>query len=131
MYYTVIPHCIFTHPEVASVGLTEKEAREKYNNKVKIGRFPFMASGKALCEGERAGFVKIVADPKNEEILGVHIIGCHASELISEGALAISLKTTLKDISRAIHPHPTLSEVLMEAASDGRSEAIHLPRKQI
>jgi len=131
MDYNVVPHCIFTHPEVASVGLTEKEARERYDDKVKIGRFPFMASGKALCEGEGAGFIKIVAGSKNEEILGVHIIGSHASELISEGALAISLKATLKDISRVIHPHPTLSEALMEAASDGRSEAIHLSRKRI
>jgi len=131
MDYAVIPSCVFTHPEVASVGLTEKEARERYNNKVKIGRFPFMANGKALCEGEEAGFIKIVARSKNEKILGVHIIGSHASELISEGALAISFKATLKNISGIIHPHPTLSEVLMEAASDGRSEAIHLPRKRI
>jgi len=90
-----------------------------------------MANGKALCEGEEAGFIKIVARSKNEKILGVHIIGSHASELISEGALAISFKATLKNISGIIHPHPTLSEVLMEAASDGRSEAIHLPRKRI
>ncbi|MEA1965237.1 MAG: dihydrolipoyl dehydrogenase [Candidatus Aerophobetes bacterium] len=128
--YTVIPSCIFTHPEVASVGLTEKEARERYNNKVRIGRFPLAASGKALCEGEGAGFIKIVAGSKDEEVLGVHIIGSHASELISEVTLAISLRATLKDISKVIHPHPTLSEALMEAASDGRGEAIHLPRKR-
>jgi dihydrolipoamide dehydrogenase len=127
--YRVIPHCIFTNPECASVGLTEEEARAEYDDAIITGRFPFMGNGKALCEGQFQGFIKIIAKSSNEEVLGVHILGAHASELISEGSMAIHSRATLGDISRLIHPHPTLSEILMEAASDGRSEAIHLPPK--
>ena len=127
--YRVIPHCIFTDPEFASVGLTEEEARAEYGDAIITGRFPFMGNGKALCEGEFQGFIKIIAKSSNEEVLGIHILGARASELISEGSMAIHSRATLGDISRLIHPHPTLSETMMEASSDGRYEAIHLPPK--
>jgi dihydrolipoamide dehydrogenase len=125
----VIPHCIFTGPECASVGLTEQEARAAYDDGIMTGRFPFMGNGKALCEGQPQGFLKIIAKSADEEVLGVHILGAHASELISEASVAIQSRATLSDISRLIHPHPTLSEILMEAASDAKAEAIHLPPK--
>lgn len=128
--HRLIPHCIFTHPEIASVGLSERAARDQFGDGITIGKFPFMANGKALCEREPAGFLKVVAKAGNEEILGIHIIGAHASELIAAGTLAIARKASLKDISELIHPHPTMSEVFMEASADGCGHAIHLPRKR-
>jgi dihydrolipoamide dehydrogenase len=126
----LISHCIFTHPEIASVGLNERAARDQFGDGITIGKFPFMANGKALCEREPTGFLKVIAKADNEEILGVHIIGAHASELIAAGTLAIAKKARLKDISELIHPHPTLSELFMEASADGCGHAIHLPRKR-
>lgn len=125
MDYKLIPACIYTSPEVGSVGLTEEEAREKYKEKIKIGRFPFVASGKALTIGERQGFVKIIADAKYNEILGVHIIGPNATELIAEATLALKLECTAEELSDTIHAHPTLSEAVMEAAFDVLGEPIH------
>lgn len=115
MNYRVVPNCIFSFPEIASVGLTEDEARER-GYRVRCGRFPFRANGKALIEGEIEGFVKVVSDEKSGEILGVHIIGPSASNLIGEGILAMSLESTPQEVAWAIHPHPTLSEAVMEAA---------------
>ncbi|MEI6157969.1 MAG: dihydrolipoyl dehydrogenase, partial [Atribacterota bacterium] len=113
--YRVVPNCIFCSPEISSVGMTEEEAT-KAGFPVKTGKFPFQASGKAMIEGETEGFVKIIADGSTQEILGAHIIGPHASDLIGELTLAMSLECTPEEIAETIHPHPTLTETVMEAA---------------
>lgn len=123
--YNVVPMCIFTDPEVASVGLTEAEAKSK-GLEIKIGRFPFGALGKARTIGEEDGFVKIIADAKTEKVLGVHIIGPQATILIAEAALALKLGATAKDIANLIHAHPTLPEAVMEAAESIFGQAIHI-----
>jgi dihydrolipoamide dehydrogenase len=125
----VVPRCVYTLPEVASVGLTEGKAIEE-GYEVKIGRFPFAANGKATILGERNGFVKIVADKKYDEILGVHIFGPHATDLIGEAVVAMRLEGTAPDIAQAIHPHPTLTEAMMEAAFDVEGEAVHIPPRR-
>ncbi|MBM3238405.1 dihydrolipoyl dehydrogenase [Candidatus Poribacteria bacterium] len=125
MDYGTIPTCIFTLPEIARVGLTEEQAK-KEGYEVKAGRFPFMANGKALGMREADGFVKIVSDAETNDILGVHILGPNASELIHEASLAIKLGATVKDLVHAIHAHPTLSEAVMEAAEATYDKAIHL-----
>ncbi len=121
-----IPRCIYTIPGVAAVGLTEKEAREAGYD-LKIGRFPFAANGKATAWGERNGLIKVVAEKKFGEILGIHIFGAQATDLIGEAILAMRLGGTVQDIGHTIHPHPTFSEALMEAALDVDGEALHLP----
>ena len=127
MDYKVVPACTYTHPEVASVGLSEKKAREQGYD-VKIGKFPFVASGRAISYGETEGTVKVVADAKYGELLGVHIIGPQASELIPEAALGIKLEATLEDIQATIHAHPTLAEAVMEAAWAAAGGALNLPK---
>lgn len=127
MDYKVVPACTYTHPEVASVGLSEKKAREAGYD-VKIGRFPFLANGRALTHGESEGLVKVVADAKYGELLGVHIIGPQASELIPEAALGIRLEATLEDIQGTIHAHPTMAEAVMEAAWAAAGGALSLPK---
>jgi dihydrolipoamide dehydrogenase len=124
MDYRVFPACVYTNPELATVGMTEEQAREKYGE-IKIGTFPFAANGKALGIGERDGFVKIIAEPKYGEILGVHIVGPHATDLISEAVVAMQNEATVDEIIAAIHPHPTLSEPIQEAAMDVLGESIH------
>ena len=124
-----VPRCVYTLPEVASVGLTEKEAREK-GYEIKAGRFPFSANGKATVLGERTGFVKIVSEVKYGEILGVNIFGPHATDLIGEAVLAMTLEGTAQDIARAIHPHPTLTEALKEAALDVDGLSLHIPPRK-
>ncbi|MEE4567087.1 dihydrolipoyl dehydrogenase [Paenibacillus polymyxa] len=121
----MIPRCIYTRPEAASVGLTEQEARER-GHQVKTGKFPFQAIGKSLVYGSRDGFVKVVADQKTNDILGVHMIGTHVTDLISEAALAQLLDATPWEVGQLIHPHPTLSEILGEAmlAVDGQAIGI-------
>ena len=123
--YTNIPACIYCHPQVGSVGLTEAEAREK-GYEVEIGRFPFAANGKSVAVGDTEGFVKIIGDKRFGEILGAHIIGAEATELIGELALAKSMELTVHDIHNTIHAHPTLSESVMEAAADWAGEAIQI-----
>ncbi|MGI5857789.1 MAG: dihydrolipoyl dehydrogenase [Tepidanaerobacteraceae bacterium] len=125
MDYGVIPSCIYTNPEVAMVGMTEQEAKAKYNDNIIIGRFPYTASGKAMTIGERNGFVKIIAEPRYNEILGVYIIGSQATELIAEASLAIKLECTAEELANTIHAHPTLSETIMEAAFDLLGEPIY------
>jgi dihydrolipoamide dehydrogenase len=122
--YRVVPSCIFTQPEVASIGLKEEEAKDK-GYEIKIGRFPYSASGKAVCMGEGEGFVKIVADAKNDQVLGAHAIGPHVTDLIAELALAMQYGITTTQIADTIHAHPTLSESLMEAAEAVDNLAIH------
>ncbi len=123
-----ISWAIFTDPEIAGVGLTEKEAESK-GFEVKVGKFPFMALGRAVSVGEVDGFTKIIADKKTDVVLGVFIVGSHASDLISEGALAVTHKLKLEDLASTIHPHPTLSESIMEASEAAMGEAIHIPNK--
>jgi dihydrolipoamide dehydrogenase len=123
--YENIPGCTYCQPQVASVGLTEQKAKEA-GYEVKIGKFPFLASGKAFAVGEREGFVKYVVDTKYGEILGVHIIGSEATELIAEAALAKSMEATPESILKTVHAHPTLSESVMEAAGAVYGEAIHI-----
>ncbi|MDP2303739.1 MAG: dihydrolipoyl dehydrogenase [Ignavibacteria bacterium] len=123
--YDNIPGCTYCQPQVASIGLTEQKAKEK-GYEVKIGKFPFMASGKAFAVGEREGFVKIIFDAKYGEILGAHIIGAEATELIGELGIAKSLEATYESIVKTVHAHPTLSESIMEAAAQAYGEAIHI-----
>jgi dihydrolipoamide dehydrogenase len=121
-----IPAVVFTDPEIASTGLTEDEAKEKGHAKLKVGKFPFAALGRALSVNDTDGFVKVIADANTGEILGVHIVGNGASDLISEAALAIEMGAVADDLRLTIHPHPTLSEAMMEAAAAALGEAIHV-----
>jgi dihydrolipoamide dehydrogenase len=123
--YTNIPGCTYTDPGVASVGLTEKAAREA-GHEVRIGKFPFIFSGRALASDETEGFVKLVFDAKYGELLGAHLIGSQATELIAEVVMAKKLEATEEEILHAIHPHPTYSEAVMEAAGQGLGESIHI-----
>src|SRR5262245_19502579 len=123
--YTNIPGCTYTDPSVASVGLTEKAAREA-GHEVRIGRFPFLASGRALASDETEGFVKLVFDAKYGELLGAHLLGSQATELIAELVMAKKLEATEEEIVHAMHPHPTYSEAVMEAAGQGLGESVHI-----
>jgi dihydrolipoamide dehydrogenase len=127
MDYKAVPACTYTHPEVASVGLSEKKARDAGYD-VRVGRFPFAANGRALTYGESEGLVKVVADAKYGELLGMHIIGPNASELIPEATLGIRLEATLEDITATIHAHPTLAEAIGEAAWAAIGAALNLPK---
>lgn len=122
--YTLVSKCIYSHPEAASVGLTEAEAKE-LGHKVKTGKFSFRAIGKALVFGESDGFVKIVADEETNDLLGVHMIGPHVTDMISEAGLAKVLDATPWEIAHTIHPHPTLSEAIGEAALAVDGRALH------
>jgi dihydrolipoamide dehydrogenase len=120
-----IPAVVFTDPEVASTGMTEAEAKEA-GHKVVIGKFPFAALGRALSVNDTDGFCKLVADADSEEVLGAHIVGNGAADLISEIALAIEMGAVLRDVALTIHPHPTMSEALMESAAAALGEAVHV-----
>jgi len=121
----LVPNCTYCDPEVASVGLSEAKAREQGYD-VKVGKFPFSASGKARILGEEEGFVKVVSESKYDEILGVHIIGPHATELIAEACVAMQLESTAEELGRTMHAHPTVSEAVMEAAEGVHAIAIHI-----
>jgi dihydrolipoamide dehydrogenase len=123
--YTTIPGCTYTVPEVASMGMTEKAAKEA-GHEVKIGKFPFSASGKASAAGANEGFVKLVFDAKYGELLGAHMIGANVTEMIAELIVARKLETTGHELIKAIHPHPTMSEAVMEAAAAAYDEVIHI-----
>ena len=123
--YSNIPACTYTSPEIASVGLTENAAREK-GHEIKVGKFPFTASGKASASGARDGFVKLIFDAAYGELLGAHMIGAGVTEMISEMVVARKLETTAHEIIKSIHPHPTMSEAIMEAAAAAYDEVIHL-----
>ncbi|MEJ7728629.1 MAG: dihydrolipoyl dehydrogenase [Polyangiaceae bacterium] len=123
-----IPGAIFTDPEIAVAGLTADEAKAK-GIEVVIGKFPFAALGKAMAIGDTEGFVKVVADKKTKQVLGVHIVGPEASTMIGEAALSLEMAAFLEDISFTIHPHPTLGEALMEAAANAMGAAIHIPNR--
>jgi len=121
-----IPAVVFTDPEIAATGLTEDEAKAKGHQKLKVGKFPFAALGRALSVNDTDGFVKVVADAETGELLGAHIVGNGASDLISEVALAIEMGAVADDLRLTIHPHPTLSEAVMEAAAAALGEAVHI-----
>jgi len=121
-----IPAVVFTDPEIAATGLTEDEAKAKGHDKLKVGKFPFAALGRALSVNDTDGFVKVIADAKTGELLGVHIAGNGGSDLISEATLAIEMGAVADDLRLTIHPHPTLSEAIMEAAAASQGEAIHI-----
>jgi dihydrolipoamide dehydrogenase len=123
--YTTIPGCTYTDPGVASVGLTERAAKES-GHQVRVGRFPFLASGRALASDETEGFVKLVFDAKYGELLGAHLLGSQATELIAELVMAKKLEATEEEILHAMHPHPTYSEAVMEAAGQGLGESVHI-----
>ena len=127
MDYSAVPSCIYTMPEIASVGLTADKAQE-IGKKVKVGRFPFGASSKAVILGEEDGSVNIIVDQETDQVLGAQIIGPHATELISEVALAIRRGITAEQIGATIHPHPTLAESILEAAHSAHGRAIHLSK---
>jgi dihydrolipoamide dehydrogenase len=123
--YDKVPRCTYCRPEVASVGLSEAQARERGYD-VRVGRFPFKSSAKALVEGEREGFIKVVAEARYDEVLGVHMIGPHVTEGIAEAAATMRLETTAEELANTIHAHPTLAEALGEAAAAVAGRAIHL-----
>lgn len=123
--YNNIPGCTYCSPEIASVGYTEKAAREA-GYEIKVGKFPFSASGKAAAAGAKDGFVKVIFDAKYGEFLGAHMIGANVTEMIAEVVVARKLETTGHEIIKSVHPHPTMSEAVMEAAADAYGEVIHL-----
>lgn len=123
--YGNIPGCTYCSPEIASVGMTEKKAKEA-GYEIKVGKFPFSASGKASASGAKDGFVKLIFDAKYGELLGAHMIGNNVTEIIAEIVVARKLETTGMEIIKSVHPHPTMSEAIMEAAADAYGEVIHL-----
>jgi dihydrolipoamide dehydrogenase len=124
-----VPRCIWGLSEIGAVGLSEEEAREG-GRKIKIGRFPYAASGAAQAMGNVEGFVKIIGDADTGEILGVHILGEHATDLVSEAVTVMEMEGAVEDLYEAIKPHPTVSETIMEAALDWNGLAVHMPRKR-
>jgi dihydrolipoamide dehydrogenase len=125
-----IPAAVFTDPEIAWTGLTEREAKER-SISIAVGRFPLTALGRAWTLGRTNGMVKIISDPQTQKVLGVGMVGPQASELIAEGTLALEMGATLRDLMVTIHPHPTLSEAIMEAAEVAAGSPIHIhPRKK-
>jgi dihydrolipoamide dehydrogenase len=123
--YGNIPGCTYATPEIASVGMTEKQAKEK-GYELKVGKFPFSASGKAKASGTPDGFVKVIFDAKYGEWLGCHMIGAGVTDMIAEAVVARKLETTGHEILKSIHPHPTMSEAVMEAVAEAYGEVIHL-----
>lgn len=123
--YNNIPSCTYCWPEVASVGLTEEQAKEK-GYQVKVGKFPFSASGKASASGSKDGFVKVIFDAKYGEWLGCHMVGANVTEMVAEAVVARKLETTGMEIIKSVHPHPTMSEAIMEATAAAYGEVIHL-----
>ncbi len=126
--YSLVPAAIFTSPEIGSVGIREHQAEQR-GIKIRTGQFQFRSLGKAHAMGEITGMTKIIADADTDKVLGVHIIGPHASDLVHEGAMAIKAGLTAKEVADMIHAHPTLAEGLMEAAEDVHGEAIHMPKR--
>ena len=123
--YGNIPGATYTSPEIASVGLTEKKVKEQ-GIEYKVGKFPFTASGKATTAGEKDGFVKLIIDANTDKILGAHLIGANVTEMLAGIVLARNIGATAKDIIKTIHPHPTMSEAIMEAAAAAHGEVIHM-----
>ena len=129
MDYRAVPSCVFTIPEVAAVGMTEEEARTA-GYEVQVGIFALANNGKAVAMGETEGFVKVVAEAQHGAVLGMHVMGPHASDLVLEGTMAVALEVTLDELEHIIHPHPTLGEAIGEAALAARGRALHLPKSR-
>ncbi len=127
--YDLVPGCIFTKPEIGMLGLTEEQLKEKGVN-YNVGKFPFAALGKAMAINETDGFVKILADAETDQILGVHIIGPHATDLVAEAGPAMLMEATARELGKAIHAHPTLGEAMMEAAHAVHGECAHVPTRR-
>lgn len=123
--YRACPSVVYTHPELAAVGLTEAEARGN-SGEIKVGRFPFTANGRARGMDETDGFVKIIADAKNDRLLGVHILGAHAGDMIAEAVVAMEFSASAEDLARSFRAHPTLPEAVKEAALAVENRAIHV-----
>ena len=123
--YDNVPNCTYCHPEVASVGLTEEQAREQ-GLEIQVGKFPWVGNGRAVASGDAGGFVKVIRGTKYSEILGAHIVGPHATELIAEFVIGRHLESTVEEIEKAIHPHPTLSEAIAEGALAALGRPIHI-----
>ena len=123
--YDNVPNCTYCHPEVASVGLTEEQAREKGLD-IEVGKFPWVGNGRALAAGDATGFVKVIRDKEYSEVVGAHIVGPHATELIAEFVMARHLESTVEEIDLAMHPHPTLSEAVAEGALAALGRALHV-----
>jgi dihydrolipoamide dehydrogenase len=123
--YDTVPGVVYTHPELASVGLTEEGARERYGD-VNVGKFPFAANGRAHSLEDTEGMVKIIAHPGSDRVLGVHILGGRASEMIAEAVAVMEFVGSAEDIARTMHAHPTLPEAMKEAALAVHKEAIHI-----
>jgi len=123
--YTAIPNIVYTWPELASVGITEEQAQDQ-NTPVRVGTFPFLANGRARCMNEAEGLVKILADAKTDRVLGVHILGPRASDIIAEAVMAMEFGASAEDIARAVHAHPTLPEAIKEAALAVQQRALHI-----
>jgi dihydrolipoamide dehydrogenase len=123
--YSNVPSCTYCRPQIASIGLSEAKAREN-GREITVGKFPFTASGKAVALGETEGFVKVIADKASGEILGAHIVGPEATEMIHEFAVGRTLEATLEEIIHTIHAHPTLSEAAFEATLAALGQAIHI-----
>ena len=126
---SLVPGCIFTSPEIGSVGKSQEQC-DKEGIETRVGKFPFAALGKAMAINETVGFCKIIADAKTDQILGVHIVGPHATDLIAEACPALHLEITAKELGKAIHAHPTLGEAMMEAAHAVHGESAHIPSKR-
>jgi dihydrolipoamide dehydrogenase len=126
--WVTIPGIVFTDPEIATVGLTEVQAKEQ-GIPIKVGRFPFSVLGRAMSIGETEGFVKVLTDTKTGRVVGIHIVGPNASDLISEAALALEVVATAEDIALTVHPHPTLGEALMEAAAHSLGHSVHIANR--
>ena len=124
--YRSVPRCIYTSPEIASVGLTESKARELYGDKIRVGRFPMVGNSMSAILGETSGFVKIITESQYGEVLGALIVGAHATELIAEATLGMQMEATYDDFVRTIHAHPTVSEAVMEAALGVEGKSFHI-----
>jgi dihydrolipoamide dehydrogenase len=123
--YHACPSVIYTSPQLAQVGYTEEDAR-KAGHEIKIGKFPFSANGYARATDETDGFVKVIGDARTDRLLGVHILSSHAAELIQEATLAMEFASSVEDVARSFHPHPTLEEAVKEAALAANKQAIHI-----
>ncbi len=123
--YKAVPSVVYTHPELASVGITEDEAKEK-NIAIKVGKFPFLANGRARAMADTEGIVKVIGDAKTDRLLGMQILGPHASDLIAEATVAMEFAASVEDVARAFHAHPTLAEAIKEAALGAEKRAIHI-----
>ena len=125
----LVPGCIFTTPEIGSLGKTQEQC-DKEGLETRVGKFPFAALGKAMAINDTNGFCKIIADAKTDQVLGIHVVGPHATDLVAEACPAMHLEITARELGKAIHAHPTLGEAMMEAAHAVHGESAHIPSRK-